>query len=76
MSYNYYMAKKKRNKKYRGRDAGAPDAPIVKHYSVEKKSTFKRWLDDNKRTLVIRGVATGVLSVLALIIFSLVTWIF
>jgi len=69
------MSNKKRNKKYRGRNA-VPDKPVVKRYKAESKSKFQIWLEDNKQNLKIRGIITGVIAVLIVIIVSIIQLIF
>lgn len=60
--------RKKRAKRYTGKDAKI-EKPIVKRYSVEDKPKSKEWLEDNKQTLIIRGIQAGVGAIIGLIIF-------
>ena len=65
------MSQKKRTKKYQGVDAKITK-PIVKRYSVEDTSKFKRWWRDNKPEIIIRGVQVG--GVIAISLLAWVTW--
>lgn len=53
-----------------------PDKPVVKRYKAESKSKFQIWLEDNKQNLKIRGIITGVIAVLIVIIVSIIQLIF
>lgn len=71
------MAKqrKKRNKKYRGKDARI-EKPIVTKVKVEDKSKFQRWYEENKNELKLRGVQAGFFGLIALIIYGITLLIF
>jgi len=69
------MANKKRNKRYQGDDAKR-ERPKVKKVVVEDKSNLRRWYEDNKNEVKIKGVQLGLATVFGLIIWGTVTLIF
>lgn len=63
-------SRKKRNKKYRGRDA--TKTPGVIKVSAPNRSAFRQWLYDNKQTVIIRAVQIIMVSLIG----STIYWIF
>ena len=65
---------RKRNKRYQGDDAKR-ERPVVKKVSVSDKSNLRRWYDEHKTELKIRGVYTSLALIVAAIIWGLATLI-
>lgn len=63
------MAKKKRNKKYQGRDA-AQEGPIIKKFEVDGKTNWRDWVSENK----LKIIGWSMRSALAVIIAGII-WI-
>jgi len=66
---------KKRDKRYQGDDAKR-ERPVVKKVSVSDKSKLRRWYDDNKNEVKIRGVQAALASIVVLIIWGVASFIF
>lgn len=67
------MSNKKRNKKYRGREAA--QGPVVKKFEVDGTFNRKEWFDENKLILAtwgMRFIVFGVAASLGWFIFSLI----
>ena len=60
------MAKKKRNKKYTGRDV-AQDGPVIKKFEVDGKTNWRDWVSENK----LKIIGWSMRSALAVIIAAL-----
>ena len=69
------MSRKKRNKKYQGRDAKI-EKPVIKRYSVEDTSKFQRWWQDNKPEVILRGVQVGAILIFASLLWWLISLFF
>ena len=66
------MSNKKRQKKYRGKDA-AVNTPVVKRFTVDPdKPVWKIWLDDTKAK-VRRWLILAVILTIIILIYSLLT---
>ncbi|MDB5162847.1 MAG: hypothetical protein JWO54_198 [Candidatus Saccharibacteria bacterium] len=63
--------KKKRNKPYRGVDA-AIDRPILTRISAANRNPVGQWWFDHKRVAKPISIATGVVAVVAWLIFELI----
>lgn len=63
-------SRKKRNKKYHGKDA-VQTPPVIK-ISAPERSRPMQWLHENKQKLLIRAIQITVVAILGLIIY----WIF
>ena len=66
---------RKRNKRYQGKDAKRQQ-PAVRKISVDDKSKLRRWYDDNKNELKIRGVQAAIGGTLVLVIWGIISLIF
>ena len=69
------MAKKKRNKKYQGRDA-AQQGPVIKKFEVDDSFNFKQWREEHKLQLigwVFRGVVGVIVAAAGYGIYLLLT---
>ncbi len=69
------MAKKKRNKKYSGRDA-AQEGPIIKKFEVGGKTNWRDWVSEHKLQLIgwaMRLALAAIVACIAWIIYLVVT---
>ena len=69
------MSKKKRTKKYQGEDA-VDTKPHITRFVATPKSRQREWWDDHRLLVLGLGAQFGLVAVVGLLLFGLVSWIF
>ncbi len=64
--------KKKRNKPYRGQDAGTPSEPVVRRYTAVDRGRVGQWWFEKKRFVKIVATISAVVIVVIWLIVVLV----